>query len=210
MKKITLIFFLALVFMASHYTMGQQVKPTKPKPAATPGPKVAAKPKPIAAKPSAAAKPAGQAEHKQARTEVGVTGMSSNFGACASITLKNATLDFWPTNSTNLENPKKTKKQFVRLEIDILSNCEEAYNYNYTSFRMKCSDGSIVMTSVHLDISRVPDQKTEIHELAKGQTLTTALYFEVPETETVNSLSFIVNGYDAAGVGIAMELKLVK
>ena len=57
---------------------------------------------------------------------------------------------------------------------------------------------------------KCPEQKTETRVLAKGETMSTALYFEVPETETAKTLALVVNGYDGKGVSTAMELKLGK
>ncbi len=211
MRKIFFLLFMA-AFSLANYSMGQQGKPTTPKPSTTAKPKpLAAKAKPIArAQPATTAKPGASSGHKQEKIAVGVTGITTNFAACAITTVKNVTLDYWPANAENVDNPKKIKKQFVRVEIDVLSNCDEPYTYNFTQYRMKITDGSNVMTSIHLNALNVPDQKTETLVLAKGQNITTALYFEVPDTETLNTLSFIVNGYDEKGLSTTLELKLGK
>lgn len=205
--KIIFVCCTALLFSFLHLAKAQQ-GPTTAKPAKIASKKVA--PKNITPKPklNASTKPA--AGHKPLKIEVGLSGTTTNFAACAIVTLKNATLDFWPNNSENLDNPKKIKKQFVRVELDILSNCDEAYTYNFIQFHMKISDGSMAMTSLHLNAKNVPDQKTETLILGKGATMTTALYFEVPETETQNSLALIVNGYDEKGLSTSIELKLGK
>ncbi len=65
-------------------------------------------------------------------------------------------------------------------------------------------------TSIHLNTINVPDQKTDTQVLVMGQTMSTALYFEVPQSETTNSLTLIVNGYDEKGVANTLTLKLGK
>ncbi len=128
----------AIFFSSISYAIAQQGKPTADKSAkaaaaATSGKQTPYKPKlNTGTKPPIKIKP----EHKQIKTEIGVTGTTTNFTACANITLANATLDFWPTNAENIDNPNKIKKQFVRIEMDLLSNCEEPYTYNFAQFHL--------------------------------------------------------------------------
>lgn len=98
----------------------------------------------------------------------------------------------------------------MRIEMDILSNCEEPYTCNFAQFHLKIANGTTVNTSIHLNTINVPDQKIETQVLVKGQTMSTALYFEVAQSETTNSLTLIVNGYDEKGVANTLTLRLGK
>lgn len=117
------------------------------------------------------------------------------FDAKADMTVNNVTLDFFPENGKVLSDPKEDGNQFVRVELTFTNTGSEEFAMNYTNVTLDTSTEEDVSQTFLINDSNATDQLAS-KDLAPGESATGAMYFEVPGTETLSTLSVSYKGYD--------------
>jgi hypothetical protein len=126
------------------------------------------------------------------------------FGSQAELKVTDLTLDFFP-NANVLKDPKSEGKQFVRLNISLTNTGTEDFPLNFTSLFLKSSKEAKVMETFMINDSNSQDHLPS-KTLAKGETVSGALYFEVDAAETKDTLSLVYRGYDKDYVDYSVNL----
>lgn len=146
--------------------------------------------------------------HKNEKTSLNAEGKVTYFDACADIKINNVTMDFWPSSGNVLSDPKEKGKQFVRVELSVTSVCDKVFPYNYTSYKLKGSDGNQDGVTMYINDGNAKDIVKDTKDLKKGESVTTALYFEVAANDKVQDLTFVAEGYDATAKSSNAEIRL--
>lgn len=119
------------------------------------------------------------------------------FKAQAEMEVKSITTDFFPENKKVLSDPKKDGNQFVRLEVAFKNTGKEAFKVNFTQARLDGKEAKDAMQSSLINKGNVTD-RLENKELAAGESTSGALYFEVPASETKDTLILSYKGYEGS------------
>lgn len=136
--------------------------------------------------------PRGQkTEFTNAKTDI------TYFDAKAEMQVNTVTLDFFPESGKVITDPKKEGNQFVRVDLTFKNTGNEPFAMNYTNITMDTSNKEGVSQTFLINEGNVSDT-LKSKELAAGETVTGAMYFEVPATETLSTMKVSYRGYDAA------------
>lgn len=128
------------------------------------------------------------------KTTVGASTDIAFFDTKATMTVDDVTLDFFPENKKVLKDPKEDKKQFVRAGLTFKNNGDKPFKMNYTNITLDGAAEKGVMLTFLLNKSNVQDL-LDSKELAKGESVSGAMYFEVPAEEKLETLSVSYKGY---------------
>ena len=116
------------------------------------------------------------------------------FKAEATMKVKSVTLDFMP-NGEVLSDPKEDGKQFVRVELEFSNAGTEPFSMNYTNVTIDTTSTEGELITMLVNQGNVDDLLPS-KELAQGESITGALYFEVPASETLDTLKVSYRGYE--------------
>ena len=126
------------------------------------------------------------------------------FDTKATMVADDLTLDFFPDNQKVLSDPKTDGNQFVRVGITFKNTGEKPFKMNYTNITLDSSKEKGGMLTFLLNKSNVSDL-LDSKELAKGESVSGALYFEVPKADAAKDLMLSYKGYDG---GDSKEYKI--
>lgn len=119
----------------------------------------------------------------------------SYFKAKGTLTVTDVTTDFYPASGKVLRDPKDDGKQFVRIGLHIENTGEEQFGFNFTTLRFNTSDGEGSLPSLLINKSNA-DDILKSKDLASGESIDGALYFEAPASDTLDNMSLVFQGYE--------------
>ncbi len=117
------------------------------------------------------------------------------FDTKATMMADDLTLDFFPGDQKVLSDPKDDGNQFVRVGITFKNTGDKPFKMNYTNITLDNSKEKGGMLTFMLNKSNVSDLLGS-KELAKGESVSGALYFEVPKADMAKDLTLSYKGYD--------------
>ncbi len=134
------------------------------------------------------------------------------FKSTARMDLKTATLGFMPEGKVLGGDPSAEGKQFARVEVTITGTAEEPYYFNYTNFSLDTAKEKGVTQTFLINDSNAKDlfSSTSNKKLAKGESVTGAIYYEVDAKETLDTMSLNYKGYDEQGAEKLATIALKK
>lgn len=118
------------------------------------------------------------------------------FDTKAEMKVNSVTLDFYPENGKVLSDPKKEGNQFVRVDLTFKNTGTAEFDMNYTNVSLDTSSETGVSQTFLINDSNATDL-LGTKDVAPGETVTGAMYFEVPAKETVSTLKVSYKGYDS-------------
>jgi len=124
----------------------------------------------------------------------------------AEMEVRSVTMDFYPTTGEVLRDPKKDGKQFVRVDLTFKNTGTDTFKVNYTQAHL---DGTTTKDETQTSLINKTNATDilGVTELAVGETVSGALYFEVTESEKKEDLSISYKGYDGESKEYAVALK---
>jgi hypothetical protein len=137
---------------------------------------------------------ASAAGQRNRATAVTATGEIHYFKNIGTVAIDSVTLDFFPANGRVLSDPKDKGNQIVRVNVTITNTSETPFRVAYTSLKLRPRDGTKVTVTSTINRGNSADRLASV-QLAPGASVTGALYYEVPASETLDSLALVYEGY---------------
>jgi len=119
------------------------------------------------------------------------------FKNAATVAIDSVTTGYRPPNGRLLRDPKSTGGQIVRVSLTVTNTSETPFRVGYTAFRLKMSDGEKQMITSLINRGNNTDRLTT-ETLAPGASIAGALYYEVPASETLQTLALVYEGYEGS------------
>ncbi len=119
------------------------------------------------------------------------------FKNAATVAIDSVTTGYRPPNGRLLRDPKSTGGQIVRVSLTVTNTSETPFRVGYTAFRLKMSDGEKQMITSLINRGNNTDRLTT-ETLAPGASIAGALYYEVPASETLETLTLVYEGYEGS------------
>lgn len=148
-----------------------------------------------------------QAPTKNLKKELNISaGQITFMKTSADLKINNITFNFYPKGDL-LSNPAKKGKQFIRLEVTITNPNPTPYNVNFTVFNLNTSTEKGVKITYYINEGNSTDclKRTT---LKQGESVTGALYYEVDKTETLETIKFSCDNYNAQAKKVQEEYSL--
>lgn len=117
------------------------------------------------------------------------------FQAVADMSVKNVTMDFFPAGGKVLGDPKEDGNQFVRVEMMFENPNTEVFKMNYTNIQLDTPTEKGIDITFYINDSNVSDL-LKSKDLAQGESLSGALYYEVPANLKAEDLTVSYTGYE--------------
>lgn len=108
------------------------------------------------------------------------------------------TLNFWPGKEYKdiyTFSPDEGD-MYIRVGVKFTNTGTENFSLNFTSFALNTSGEKDLSEALAINDSNSTDH-LDLQDVAAGQSVTGALYYEVPKTEAVETMSLVYEGYDA-------------
>lgn len=131
----------------------------------------------------------------------------TSFGAQGEIEVTDVTLNFWPGEQYKdiyTFSPDESN-MFIRLGVKFTNTGTEEFSLNFTSFALNTAAEKDVSETFSINDSNSVDH-LDLQDVAAGQSVTGALYYEVAKTETVETMSLVYEGYDADVNKVTFEI----
>jgi hypothetical protein len=136
---------------------------------------------------------AGAAAQAGKAQPVGRSGPINYFKNTARLTVDTVTLGFVPAGRV-LSSPATRGAQFLRVGVTIANTGTSVYTVYFTNLLLETSDKTRHDVTLLINKGNSTDRLATT-KLDPGGTLTGALYFEVPATETAETMSMVYKGH---------------
>lgn len=129
------------------------------------------------------------------------------FGAQGDLEVTDVTLNFWPGEQYKdiyTFSPDENN-MFIRIGLKFTNTGTEEFSLNFTNFALNTAAEKDVSETLSINDSNSTDH-LDLQDVAAGQSVTGALYYEVAKTETVEAMSLVYEGYDADVNKVTFEI----
>ncbi len=142
-----------------------------------------------------------EATHTNEKTDLSSSDKTKvyNYDATAEVTVGSVTLDYYPAKADSREDkftldildPKNSGEQYIRFDVEVANTGEEDFPfYDGVYFKLQPSSKGYTDTTFITGLSDDPntDEFTNVSEIPIGETVSGAVYFQIPETDTLADL----------------------
>ncbi|MDA1060988.1 MAG: DUF4352 domain-containing protein [bacterium] len=126
------------------------------------------------------------------------------FDARADVEITDLTFNFWPTKSEPIFEPDDGN-MFVRIGATVTNIGDEPFYFNTTAFSLNSSVGE-----GDYETFLIGDDIAPYGDIAVGESITTGIYYEVAETDNLDTLELVIEGADSEGGTLTTVLPLAQ
>ncbi len=139
---------------------------------------------------------------------VGTKAVIQYFDAQAEVEVNSVTFNFWPEKAEPILDPDDGN-MFVRLGVTVTNIGDEPYYFNTTAYSLNSNAGEGDYETFLIGDDEV-DDIYPYGDIAVGETITSGVYYEVSETDTLDTLELVIEGYDNEAGDIITVLELAQ
>lgn len=121
----------------------------------------------------------------------------TEFDAQGELEVTDVTLNFWPGEEYKgvYTFEPDQGNMFIRVGVKFTNTGTENFSLNYTSIVLNTAAEKGATETVYINDSNSKDH-LDLQDVAAGQSASGGLYFEVPKTETLSTMSLVYEAYD--------------